>query len=193
MRKYERGRVSEGPWVFGVAEQGYQKVVVFRVPDRTRETLVKHIITTHILAGPIIYFDKFPQYIPFNQLRYIHLLVQELCWSCTHQYHRRCLGLDQEEVEVDVWYPVCFLGNKWRMSFFFIQGFQMHFLKICSTDRFCVALHDLQTLSLRQGFTMTFWAQKKQVRLNCGLERHYSCFALLCFFTYRFMKMYALL
>ena len=79
MRKYERGRVSEGPWVFGVAEQGYQKVVVFRVPDRTRETLVKHIITTHILAGPIIYFDKFTQYIPFNQLRYIHLLVQELC------------------------------------------------------------------------------------------------------------------
>lgn len=129
MRKYERGRVSEGPWVFGVAEQGYQKVVVFRVPDRTRETLVKHIITTHILAGPIIYFDKFPQYIPFNQLRYIHLLVQELCWSCTHQYHRRCLGLDQEEVEVDVWYPVCFLGNKWRMSFFFYSRFSDAFSK----------------------------------------------------------------
>lgn len=76
---------------------------------------------------------------------------------------------------------------------FLIQGFQMHFLKICSTDRFCVALHDLQTLSLRQGFTMTFWAQKEQVRLNCRLERHYSCFALLCFFTHRFMKTYALL
>lgn len=39
---------------------------------------------------------------------------------------------------------------------FLIQGFQMHFLKICSTDRFCIVLHDLQTLSLPQGFTMTF-------------------------------------
>ena len=34
---------------------------------------------------------------------------------------------------------------------FLIQGFQMHFLKICSTDRFCVALHDLQTQVYSQG------------------------------------------
>ena len=47
-RKYKRGRVSEGPWVFGVVERGSQKVLLFRVPDRTRETLVRRLITTHI-------------------------------------------------------------------------------------------------------------------------------------------------
>ena len=34
-RKYKRGRVSEGPRVFGVVERGSQKVLLFRVPDRT--------------------------------------------------------------------------------------------------------------------------------------------------------------
>jgi len=38
-RKYKRGRVSEGPWVFGVVERGSQKVLLFRVPDQTRVTL----------------------------------------------------------------------------------------------------------------------------------------------------------
>ena len=47
-RKYKRGRVSEGPWVFGVVEQGSQKVLLFGVPDQTRETLVHRLITTHI-------------------------------------------------------------------------------------------------------------------------------------------------
>ena len=64
-RKYKRGRVSEGPWVFGVVERGSQKVLLFRVPDRTRETLVHRLITTHIRPG----------YIPLNQLGYIHLSV----------------------------------------------------------------------------------------------------------------------
>ena len=32
-RKYKRGRVLEGPWVFGVVEQGSQKVLLFHVPD----------------------------------------------------------------------------------------------------------------------------------------------------------------
>ena len=35
--------------------------------------------------------------------------LQELCWPrqwCTHQYHRRHVGFGQEEVEMDVWYPV---------------------------------------------------------------------------------------
>ena len=34
-RKYKRGRVSEGPWVFGVVERESHRVPVFRVPDRT--------------------------------------------------------------------------------------------------------------------------------------------------------------
>ena len=57
-RKYKRGRVSEGPWVFGEVERGSQKVLLFRVPDRTRETLVHHLITTYIRPGTVIYSDN---------------------------------------------------------------------------------------------------------------------------------------
>ena len=39
-RKYNRGRVSEGVWVFGMVERGSGRALTFRVPDRTRETLV---------------------------------------------------------------------------------------------------------------------------------------------------------
>ena len=74
-RKYKRGRVSEGPWVFGVVERGLQKVLLFRVPDRTRETLVHRLITTHIQPGTVIYSDQFTPYIPLNQLGYIHVSV----------------------------------------------------------------------------------------------------------------------
>ena len=74
-RKHKRGRVSEGPWVFGVVERGSQKVVVLRVSDRTRESLVHRLITTHILPGTTIYSNQFTPYIPLNQLRYIHLSV----------------------------------------------------------------------------------------------------------------------
>ncbi|XP_074606421.1 uncharacterized protein LOC141859458 [Acropora palmata] len=72
-RKYKRGRVSEGPWVFGVVERGSQKVLLFRVPDRTRETLVHRLITTHIQPGTVIYSNQFTLYIPLNQLGYIHV------------------------------------------------------------------------------------------------------------------------
>ncbi|XP_078362352.1 uncharacterized protein LOC144646583 [Oculina patagonica] len=74
-RKYQRGRVSEGPWVFGAVERGSKKALLFRVPDRTRATLVHRLITTHILPGTVIYSDQFSPYIPLNQLGYIHLSV----------------------------------------------------------------------------------------------------------------------
>ena len=74
-RKYQRGSVSEGRWVFGTVERGSQKVLLFRVPDHTRETFVHRLITTQILPGTVIYLDQFTLYIPLNQLGYIHLLV----------------------------------------------------------------------------------------------------------------------
>ena len=69
--KYKRGRVSEGACV----ERGSQKVLLFRVPDRTRETLVHRFITTHIQPGTVVYSDQFTPYIPLNQLGYIHVSV----------------------------------------------------------------------------------------------------------------------
>ena len=44
-RKYNRGRVSEGAWVFGMVERGGGRALTFRVPDRTRETLVTRLVT----------------------------------------------------------------------------------------------------------------------------------------------------
>ena len=38
-RKYNRGRVSQGTWVFGMVERGTGQTLAFRVPNRTRETL----------------------------------------------------------------------------------------------------------------------------------------------------------
>ena len=35
-RKYKRGRVLEGLWVFGVVDRRTQKVLLFHVPDGTR-------------------------------------------------------------------------------------------------------------------------------------------------------------
>ena len=61
-RKYKRGRVSEGPWEFGVVEQGSQKVVVFRVPNRTRETLVQCIFLE--LSSTLI--DSLSKYPPIS-------------------------------------------------------------------------------------------------------------------------------
>ena len=52
-----------------------QKVLLFHVPDRTRETLVHRLITTHIQPGTVIYSDQFTPYIPLNQLGYIHVSV----------------------------------------------------------------------------------------------------------------------
>ena len=74
-RKYKRGKVSEGPWVFGVEERGSQKVPVFCVPNRTRETLVHRFISTHILPGTIMYSNQFTPYISLNHRGYILLLV----------------------------------------------------------------------------------------------------------------------
>ena len=50
-------------------------MLLFRVPDRTRETLVHCLITTHIQPGTVIYSEQFTPYIPLNQLVYIHVSV----------------------------------------------------------------------------------------------------------------------
>ena len=50
-RKYNRGRVSEGTWVFGMVERGSGRALTFRVPDRTRETLVTRLVQEFIQPG----------------------------------------------------------------------------------------------------------------------------------------------
>ena len=60
--KYNRGRVSEGVWVFGMVERGSGHALTFRVPDGTRETLVTRLVQEFIQPGTVILSDKFSPY-----------------------------------------------------------------------------------------------------------------------------------
>ena len=61
--KYNRGRVSEGAWVFGMVQRGSDRALTFRVPDRTRETLVTRLLQEFIQPGTVILSDKFIYFI----------------------------------------------------------------------------------------------------------------------------------
>ena len=58
-RKYNRGRVSEGTWVFGMVERGSGGALTFRVRDHTRETLVTRLVQEFIQPGTVILLTNF--------------------------------------------------------------------------------------------------------------------------------------
>ena len=74
-RKYNRGRISKGTWVFGMVERGSGRALTFRVPDRTRETLVTGLVQNFIEPGTLIISDKFSPYFNLNNSGYVHLMV----------------------------------------------------------------------------------------------------------------------
>lgn len=74
-RKYNRGRVSEGTWVFGMVERCTGRSLAFRVPNRSRETLVTRLVREFVEPGTVIISDKFSPYFNLNDVGYIHLMV----------------------------------------------------------------------------------------------------------------------
>ena len=74
-RKYNRGRVGRGTWVFGMVERGTGRALAFRVPNRTRETLVTGLVQKFVEPGTTIISDKFSPYFNLNSVGYIHLMV----------------------------------------------------------------------------------------------------------------------
>ena len=74
-QKYNRGHVSEGQWVFGMVEQDIGRSLVFRVPDRQRETLVTRLVCEFFEPGTVIITDKFSPYLNLNNVGFIHLMV----------------------------------------------------------------------------------------------------------------------
>ena len=74
-RKYNRGRIPRGTWVFGMVERGSGRSLVFRVPNRTRETLVSGLIQHFVTTGTTIISSKFSPYFNLNNLGHIHLMV----------------------------------------------------------------------------------------------------------------------
>lgn len=115
-RKYWQGRVSQGPWVFGAIERGSEIVLLFHVPDCTKETetLMHCFITEFICPGTVIYSGQFTPYITTldTSIYRINESLQELCVSrqwCTYKHHRRIVCIGQEKTKVNVWYlvPTC--------------------------------------------------------------------------------------
>ena len=74
-RKYNCGRIGRGTWVFGMVERGTGKALTFRVPNRTRETLVTGLVQQFVEPGTTIISDKFSPYFNLNSLGYIHVMV----------------------------------------------------------------------------------------------------------------------
>ncbi|KYQ50359.1 hypothetical protein ALC60_10560 [Trachymyrmex zeteki] len=73
-RKYNRGRLVKGQWVFGGYEQGSKKVFVVPVEDRTEKTLLA-IIKEWILPGTTIVSDCWKSYDCLNNEGFQHLTV----------------------------------------------------------------------------------------------------------------------
>ncbi|CAD7077814.1 unnamed protein product [Hermetia illucens] len=73
-RKYNRGRIIEGQWIFGAIERETKKIFVVAVPDRTHETLLS-IIVERIEKGTKIISDCWPSYSRLEEYGFIHETV----------------------------------------------------------------------------------------------------------------------
>lgn len=73
-RKYNRGRVIEGQWVFGGIDRSSKKFFVVAVPDRTTDTLL-NIIQANVRPGTTIHSDCWRAYRSLPEHGYIHRTV----------------------------------------------------------------------------------------------------------------------
>ena len=60
-RKYNRGRLVVGHWVFGKVERDTGRMVMLCVPDRSAATLIP-LIQHYVLPGSIVYSDEWAAY-----------------------------------------------------------------------------------------------------------------------------------
>ena len=74
-RKYNRGQINRGTWVFGMVERGTGRALAFQVPNRMKETLVAGLVQQFVDPGTTIICDKFSLYFNLNSLGYIHIMV----------------------------------------------------------------------------------------------------------------------
>ncbi|XP_005113250.1 uncharacterized protein LOC101852594 [Aplysia californica] len=73
-RKYNRGRVVDGQWVFGGICRETKECFLVPVQDRTQDTLVS-LIKKHVAPGTIIYSDCFKSYECLEREGFRHLTV----------------------------------------------------------------------------------------------------------------------
>lgn len=107
--KYNHGCVSEGQWVFGVADRDTGRSLFFRVPDREQETLATRLVREFFQTGTVIISDKFSPYFNLSDTR-LHppddQPLGKLCWLLhwsTQQHHSGPLESSKTEAEGDEW------------------------------------------------------------------------------------------
>ena len=73
-RKYHRGHVVEGQWVFGGIEEESRKCFIVCVDDRSEATLLKHT-QDWIEPGTVIVSDCWKAYVNLDKYGYTHKTV----------------------------------------------------------------------------------------------------------------------
>ncbi|KAI6646400.1 hypothetical protein LOD99_12522 [Oopsacas minuta] len=73
-RKYNRGRLLSGQWVFGMVERDTDDIIMVTVPDRSTATLLP-IIQRFIHPQTIIYSDEWASYNILSHSGYTHYTV----------------------------------------------------------------------------------------------------------------------
>ncbi|KYQ50243.1 hypothetical protein ALC60_10697, partial [Trachymyrmex zeteki] len=72
-RKYNKGRIIEGQWVFGGIERNTKHIFILPVSNRSSSTLLS-IIRKYILLDSIIYTDQWRAYKNLDNDIYLHTL-----------------------------------------------------------------------------------------------------------------------
>ena len=74
--KYHRGNPHKGlkVWVFGMVERASNRILLYPVNDRKKETLIP-LIRKHVQVGSTIYSDGWSAYCDLNSLGYNHFSV----------------------------------------------------------------------------------------------------------------------
>ena len=128
-RKYNRGRVVDGHWVFGGIERGTTKSFMVVVEDRSAATLIP-IIQRYIRPGSVIISDEWRAYSTLSSLGYTHQTVNssntfvdpstgahtnsiEGYWSCVKRQMRR-QGVMNTTNDL---FPTYLLKSMWRKHF----------------------------------------------------------------------------
>lgn len=78
-RKYQRGRIIEGQWIFGGLERESKKIFLVPVPNRTAETL-EQLVCQWIEPGTTIMSDCWRGYYNLSRRGFRH-------FSVNHKYN----------------------------------------------------------------------------------------------------------
>jgi len=89
-RKYNRGRLVKGHWIFGGYERDSKKIFIVPVEDRTEETLLA-CIKEWILPGTTIVSDCWKSYNCLNNEGFQHLTVNHSYNFVDPQTGKKCL------------------------------------------------------------------------------------------------------